>query len=160
SNLGLLLKAQGEYARGLVCCQKALEMEQKLYPEDEYPQGHPDLATSFRNLGFLLQAQGEYTKARGHYQKALGMQQKLYPKDKYPQGHPDLAMSFNNLGFLLLAQGESGKALDSLQQALDMEQGLFQVFAEAASEAESFNLLAKLPWTRDAILMTSAQVPS
>ena len=65
NNLGLLLKAQGDYGEARGYLERALAMNEALYPKDRYPQGHPDLATSLNNLGALLQAQGDYGEARG-----------------------------------------------------------------------------------------------
>jgi CHAT domain-containing protein/Tfp pilus assembly protein PilF len=125
NNLGLLLQAQGEYAKALPFLLDALAMNKKLYPKEQYPQGHPQLAHSLNNLGFVLQAQGEYAQAEPFFRDALAMRQTLYPKAQYPQGHPDLAQSLNNLGMLLEAQGEHGRALPILQDALAMRQTLY-----------------------------------
>src|SRR5262249_45307863 len=81
-----------------------------------------------------------------------------YPEDKYPQGHPHLAQSLSNLGFLIRAQGEDGKALGYNQQALEMAHAQIRLFAESASEAEVFNLLASLAKHRNAFLANSRQV--
>ena len=78
------LYQQGRYAEATKLLEQALEMRQRLYPKDKYPQGHPDLAASLNNLGFLLRAQGEYSQALGYHKQALEMAQRLYPKDKYP----------------------------------------------------------------------------
>ncbi len=49
--MGFLLMDQGAYgeARGYV--EQALAMEQALYPKEQYPPGHPDLAISLNNMG-------------------------------------------------------------------------------------------------------------
>jgi CHAT domain-containing protein/Tfp pilus assembly protein PilF len=125
NNLGVLLQAQGEYAKALGYYRQALDMYQQLYPKERYPQGHPDLTTSLSNLGLLLQAQGEYGQALDYLRQALQMDQQLYPKERYPQGHPLLARTLNSLGALLQAQGEYAKALGYYRQALDMYQQLY-----------------------------------
>jgi CHAT domain-containing protein/Tfp pilus assembly protein PilF len=125
NNMGLALRDQGEYGRALGYYQQALDMTRHLYPESQYPQGHPHLATSLTNVGSVLHAQGEYGRALGYYQQALDMRRKLYPESKYPQGHPDLAGSLNRLGDVLDSQGEYGRALGYLQQALDMRRKLY-----------------------------------
>src|SRR5262249_3493053 len=90
--------------------RQALALRQQLYPPKDYPEGHPDLATSLSNLGALLMARGEYVPAEKYYREALAMYQRLYPQERFPQGHPDLAQSLNNLGALLDARGEYGPA--------------------------------------------------
>jgi tetratricopeptide (TPR) repeat protein len=100
-------------------------MCQRLYPEKDFPRGHPDLASSLDNLGSLLQDQGEYGKALPYQEQALAMYQRLYPEKDFPRGHPDLAISLNNLGLLLYAQGEYGKALPYQEQALAMHRQLY-----------------------------------
>jgi tetratricopeptide (TPR) repeat protein len=119
------LHQRGEYAAATKLLEQVLAIRQKQYPPDQYPQGHPDLATSLTNLGFLLADQEEYAKALTHYQHALAMRQRLYPKDQYPQGHPDLATSLTNLGFLFKDHGEYTKALPYYQQALAMRRSLY-----------------------------------
>jgi CHAT domain-containing protein len=52
-------------------------MNERLYPKERYPQGHPDLAIILNNLGSLYQAQRKYGPARDAYQRALAVQQDL-----------------------------------------------------------------------------------
>ena len=40
--------------------RQALEINRMLYPADQYPQGHPDLAGSLTNVGTVSREQGEY----------------------------------------------------------------------------------------------------
>jgi tetratricopeptide (TPR) repeat protein len=153
------LYQQGRYAESTKLLQEALQILEKLYPPEKYPQGHPDLATSLNNLGFLLQVQGEYAKALPYLEKALAMRERLYPKEEYPQGHPDLAESLNNLGALLQDQGEYAKALPYYEKALAMQEDLAEAFLSTASEAEALNRLADLPFTRDGYLSVSQRLP-
>jgi hypothetical protein len=57
------LYQQGQYAESTKLLQEALRITEGLYPKDQYPQGHPDLARRLNNLGFFLQHQGEYARA-------------------------------------------------------------------------------------------------
>jgi tetratricopeptide (TPR) repeat protein len=57
--------------------EQALEMTRWLYPEEQYPNGHPDLAHSLYNLGFLLKSQDEYGEARKYLEEGLFMYQDL-----------------------------------------------------------------------------------
>ena len=68
--------------------RRALKMRERLYPNEKYPRGHPDLAVSLTGLGFVLQAQGENGKAEPLMRRALEVYETLYPKDQYPNGHP------------------------------------------------------------------------
>jgi CHAT domain-containing protein len=121
----LALFQKGRWSEALKLESQALAMRQQLYPRDQYPQGHPELAESLNNLGLLLQYQGEYGQALTYLREALAMGRQLYPKDQYPQGHPFLANALNNLGLLLQHQGEYGPALTYYRQALEMTRQLY-----------------------------------
>src|SRR5262249_31004402 len=97
SGRAVALHREGRYLEATELLRKALALRQRLYPKDQYPAGHPDLARSLVNLGVLLRAHGEYGEALGYLTRALEMYQKLYPKERYPHGHPDLATTLNNL---------------------------------------------------------------
>jgi CHAT domain-containing protein/Tfp pilus assembly protein PilF len=119
------LSKQGQYPDATKRWQQILAIHQQLYPKDQYPHGHPYLATSLYWLGLMLQAQGDYAGARGYCERALTMRQGLYPKDQYPRGHPDLAQSLSNMGLLLKEQGKYARARGYAEQALAMRQALY-----------------------------------
>jgi CHAT domain-containing protein len=152
TNLGLLLKERGEYARAEPFFRDALAMSRALYPQDKFPHGHPHLARSLNNLGGLLRARGEYARAEPLCREALAMCRALYPQDKYPHGHPDLAAGLNDLGRLLSDRGEHALAEPLFRQALGMHQGLAGLFADAASETQALNYAAQFPLARDGFL--------
>jgi CHAT domain-containing protein/Tfp pilus assembly protein PilF len=154
-SLGVLLWAEGQYAQASKYLKQALEMTERLYPKEKFLQGHPDLARGLNILGSLLHDQGEYAQALIYFKQALAMRERLYPKQKYPQGHPHLASSLISLGAVLKAQGQYVQALRYLKGALEMRQDLCELFATGASEAESFSLAARLPWTLDGLLSVS-----
>jgi CHAT domain-containing protein/tetratricopeptide (TPR) repeat protein len=122
---GEQLYGQGKIAEALKKLEQALVLRQKLYPPRDYPQGHPNLATSLSNLGLVLLAMGEYGKSLPYNEQALAMNERLYPQARFPQGHPELANSLNNLGGLYWVMGAYGKALPYFEQALAMQQRLF-----------------------------------
>ena len=122
---GMELYDRGEYGPALEKMKEGLLLIERIYPKDEFPQGHRNLATSLNNLGFLLRAQGAYDEARGYLDRALRMRQALYPRDKYPQGHPDLASSLNNVAYVCESQGAYGEARAYYRQALAMEEALY-----------------------------------
>jgi CHAT domain-containing protein/Tfp pilus assembly protein PilF len=122
---GATLYGQARFPAATDRLRKVLELRQRVYSRDKYPDGHPDLATTLNNLGLLLQEQGEYGQAEPFLRQALAMRQALYPKAQYPDGHSELATTLNNLGSLLEAQGAYGQAEALYRQALAMTQALY-----------------------------------
>jgi CHAT domain-containing protein len=118
--LGGVLYVQGDYARALDHYRQALAMEQKIYSNDEYPQGHPDLEISLNNVGVSLGAQGDYARAFDYHKQSLTMSQRLYPKETYPRGHTALVGGLANLGNVLQEQGEYARAVNYCRQAVAM----------------------------------------
>jgi tetratricopeptide (TPR) repeat protein len=115
--MGALLHDLGEPRKALPYYERALAMNERLYPK----QDHANLATSLHNMGSLLKQLGEPRKALEYYERALAMNERLYPK----QDHPDLAQSLNNMGVLLDHLGEPHKALPCFERALAMRERLF-----------------------------------
>jgi CHAT domain-containing protein/Tfp pilus assembly protein PilF len=138
---------QGKASDALKKMEQALVLWKKLYPPEQYPQGHPDLAQSLNGMGFLLRARGELSKALPYCEQALAMRRQLYPEARFPKGHPDLALSLNNVGAILLDMGTFDKALVYYEQALAMNQRLYPKadFPEGHAElARSLNNLGYL----------------
>ena len=126
------LYEQQKYPEAIRQGERALALRRKLYPKDQYPQGHDDLgrslhnlgnfhealARSLNNLGNFHAAQKEYSKAEPYYRAAVAMQQALYPRDQYPQGHLlllnqsryGLGHTLDRLGDLFVQQEEYDKA--------------------------------------------------
>jgi CHAT domain-containing protein len=123
--MGSLLQVMGEHGKALPYYERALAMTERLYPEKDYPRGHPHLARSLHSMGFLLEAMGERGKALPYYERALAMYERLYPEKDSPRGDPELAQSLNNLGFLLQEMGEHGKARPYYERALAMHERLY-----------------------------------
>jgi CHAT domain-containing protein/Flp pilus assembly protein TadD len=119
------LRQRAKYPDATKLLKKAIATLERLYPEDQYPHGHLDLATYLNNLGLLLQAQGDYAGARRYYKQAQAMFQALYPKEKHPQGHPHMALNLSNLGTLLLDEGDYGGARIYFQQAAALLQATY-----------------------------------
>ena len=116
---------QGKPLEALDRAKQALAMRQKLYPLQQFPQGHPDLAASLINMGDVLRSLVRLEPALKHYQKALAMYQKLYPAKQFPQGDAELARSLNNMGVILESLGRPQAALEHYRQALAMCQKLY-----------------------------------
>jgi CHAT domain-containing protein/tetratricopeptide (TPR) repeat protein len=119
------LYQQGRYPEATKLYEQILPLYQQLYPKDQFPQGHPDLALSLNNLGYLLKTQADYAGARNSLLQALAMHRALYPKEKYPRGEPTFTNTLNNLGTLLQNQGNYAGARDCFQEALAMCQALY-----------------------------------
>jgi len=115
----------GRPVEALRLCQQVLQMRQKLYPVDQFPNGHADLAQSYTNLGFVLETLGQMERALPNYQQALRINQKLYPSDQHPNGNPHLLLSLNNLGYVLQSLGQGDRALPFFQEALEMCRKLY-----------------------------------
>jgi CHAT domain-containing protein/Tfp pilus assembly protein PilF len=100
-------------------------MKRRLYPESQYPEGHPDLARSLHNVGVLLRTMGRPESALGYHEQALAMCCRLYPESQYRDGHPLLTTSLNSLGDVLHAMGRLELALGYYEQALEMTRRLY-----------------------------------
>jgi CHAT domain-containing protein/Flp pilus assembly protein TadD len=163
----------GNYAKAIEVFREALESTRALYPKGQYPDGHPDLATSINCLGFMHYSAGEYGKAEPLLRDGLDMRRALYPESQFPDGHPDLARSLNNLGVLHLDAGAYGKAESLFREALQMRRRLFPKEKHPDGHpdlAQSLNNLGSLyrhvgahdqaePLYRDALEMTRALYP-
>jgi tetratricopeptide (TPR) repeat protein len=132
SNLGYLLRAQGDLAGARPYYERALAINKK-----ELGPDHPDTATSLNNLGYLLQAQGDLAGARLCYERALA----IYQKAPGPN-HPDTATSLNNLGLLLEAQGDLAAAQSCHERALGIYQN--ELGPDHPNTATSLNNLGNL----------------
>ena len=63
-------------------------MRQALYPKEQYPQGHPELAKSLSDLGNVLEAQGTYGEARDITSGLSRCTSPFTPRSGHPQGTP------------------------------------------------------------------------
>jgi CHAT domain-containing protein/Tfp pilus assembly protein PilF len=141
------LYQQGQYSAATKRLKLLWQTIERLYPKDQYPQGHAELAHCLNYQGFILQNERKYAQAWSYYEKALAMRERLYPKQRYPLGHPDLAQSLNNLGFVLNAQRKYAKALGYFKNALAMRERLYPKEQYPAGNiflAESLNNLGSL----------------
>jgi tetratricopeptide (TPR) repeat protein/CHAT domain-containing protein len=122
---GLQAYQRGDLVSATAKMKESLQIREKLYPKDRYPEGHAALAEGLHAMGVLLKAQGSYGEARRYNEQALAMRQSLYPQARYPQGHRELAATLNNLGLLLQAQGSYGEARGYHERALAMNESLY-----------------------------------
>src|SRR5262249_1741719 len=60
---GIELYRDGRYAEAVHRLEQALAVRERLYPKQDFPAGHLDLAASLNNLGIALQSLGRYDRA-------------------------------------------------------------------------------------------------
>jgi CHAT domain-containing protein len=100
STLGALLSARGDLAGAEPFLRDALATCRKLYPEAQFPGGHPDLALSLSDLSALLQARGDLAAAEPFVGDALAMSQQLVAT------FADAAAEAESLQYLTQMQGQ------------------------------------------------------
>jgi CHAT domain-containing protein/Tfp pilus assembly protein PilF len=119
------LHGQGQLARAIPLAKQAAALARRLYPPEDFPDGHPELAGSLNTLGFLFQAGGDLVQAEVYFRQALAVNRRLYPPRRFPHGHRDLAASVNNVGAALWARGAYAQAEPLLREALALRQELY-----------------------------------
>lgn len=86
--------------RGKRDCLRSVAMLEKLYPKNEYPDGHPLLAERLSEMGALLAELSEYDSAVEFARRGVEMSEKVYPRDRFPNGHPALVRALYNVGMI------------------------------------------------------------
>src|SRR5262245_20335123 len=119
------LYRQGRMREALSRAERVLALARQLYPREQFPDGHRNLASSLNNVGITLRALGRPEEALTHLQQAQATYRRLYPPQRFPDGHPDLAGSFNGVGNVLQDLGRPEAAREQLQQAVAMNRKLF-----------------------------------
>ena len=135
----------GRYKEAEELCLNALEMSKRLFPSRDYADGHWTVAALLNDFGTLRQLQGEYESAHRYFQDAVAMNRRLYPPDSYKKGHPVLARSIGEFAVNLWLEGNAAGAIETIEESLVMWQQFVDDFCATASEAESLNLLMRLP---------------
>jgi CHAT domain-containing protein/tetratricopeptide (TPR) repeat protein len=100
-------------------CREALEIARRLYPVDEFPNGHPFLAGSLNNMALVYRAQGKLAGAEVLLRAAIDVHKRLFKGDR-----TDLAQSLGNLGVLCTEQGKLTEAESLCTEALEMHRRL------------------------------------
>jgi CHAT domain-containing protein len=96
-----------------------------LYPRDQFPNGHADLANSLTWLALVHHTAGEFDKAETFFKEALAVRRALYPREKFPRGHKDLATSITGLALMYWNAADYSKAEPLFREALDMFRTLY-----------------------------------
>lgn len=96
--------------------EEALALTRKLYPKEQWPDGHTRLATSIGHLGNVLRARGRYAEAETLLREAVEAEKRL----TRGQDGPLLARTMNRLALLYAAQGKYAAAEPILRDVLAM----------------------------------------
>jgi len=88
NNIGSGWKAKGHYDKAIDYYERALEIDEKIYPQDL-----PSIATRYNNIGNALNAKGHIEKSIDYFEKALTIL-----KNALGSEHPKVAITNMNLG--------------------------------------------------------------
>ena len=100
-------------------------MNRRLFPVEQFPNGHKQWAYSVQGMGNVLRALNEPEKALPYCEQALAMNRKLYPVERFPAGHPDIARALQDLSESWRALTQFDRALAYAEQALVMRETLY-----------------------------------
>jgi len=110
--LGRVLLMRGDSAEAEICLRDSLAICQKLYPNREYPQGHPQLALTLGELGSVLADKGDYGGAMRLLKRSLAMN----------MAPGDLARLLDELASVYMRLGERRPARDCAAAALQLRE--------------------------------------
>lgn len=120
SNLGLVLRKQGDLPGALDSFRRSLELWQALegsLSEDERLRGR---ARSINNLGMALRDEGDLDQAERAFAEALQLRESLGDAD-------GVSRTLNNIGQLEMQRGEPRRAIEYHERALELREGLGDV---------------------------------
>ena len=112
SNIGLILKDQGDLVGALEYSRRALKIDEQVYGPD-----HPQVAIFANNIGQILKDQGDLAGAVEYSRRALQIDEQVYGPD-----HPCVARDANNIGTILKDQGDLAEALEYSLRALQIDE--------------------------------------
>ena len=99
-----------EYIDAVIFCKKAIEIDEKLLPEN-----HPTLASDYTEIAGLYDCMGEQAKAISFCEKALAINQKVLLPN-----HPHLPVYYDNIALLYNKMDECRKAIPFREKALEI----------------------------------------
>jgi CHAT domain-containing protein/tetratricopeptide (TPR) repeat protein len=117
---GLKAYQAGMLEEAVKAHEEELEINRRLHPKEDYPDGHQKLATSLNNLAFLYKTLGKISDSERLYHDALDMYKRLFKGD-----HQSIATSLVNLAELHMIQGKLTDAERCSKEALEMRKRLF-----------------------------------
>lgn len=127
NDLSVIYSDLGNYPKGLIYANKALELRLSLFGEK-----HADTAMSFHNVGGNYKSIGKYGVALKYAEKALSIW-----NDLFGEQHSDTARGLDAVGNVYLAMGDNSSALDYAQKALTIR---LKLYGERHPDtAQSFN---------------------
>ena len=137
------IKAQraGQLPEAAKAIRDAIEVARRLYPKDEFPDGHEDLANGLNNLGTVYRDLGKLEDAEPPLNEALEMYKRLFKGD-----HPTVANCSANLAQLSHLQRKYADAERLYRDSLEMYKRLFK--GDHPSVAHCLNDLGALYWTQ------------
>ncbi|CAF3153841.1 unnamed protein product [Rotaria sp. Silwood2] len=112
---GLNFYREGNYSQSMIEYEKALAMQQRLFPE-----GHSDLGETLGGIGLIYDNTGKYDLALENHLQCLVVSEKTLPKD-----HVHVAEALNNIGLCYDRMGKFELALEYDLCALEMKRRLF-----------------------------------
>ncbi len=112
TDLGTLLRRQGDDAGAKALYDQALATQRQLYPD-----GHPAIAVTLTHLASVATRQGNYEEADALYEEALGLRLRLLG-----DGHPLVANTLSNRAILANDLGQLDRAEELYRQALAIQE--------------------------------------
>ncbi len=109
SNIGIIKLSQKEYTEAQENFEKALNIWQKIYPN----QSHPSEAFVLNNIGRVFLEKKQYYSANQYFTKGL----EIYKKN-YADKHPEVANTLNLMAEAYYRSGDFKNALRYAQEAL------------------------------------------
>jgi serine/threonine-protein kinase len=118
SNLGMLLRDQGDHAGAEPLLREALALDRELMGER-----HPNVAASLVNLAGLLRARGDTAAARPLFVEAIGILEAAVGREHWSVGRAreGLGLCFRREGRLADAERELRAAVDILTKSVGAE---------------------------------------
>jgi CHAT domain-containing protein len=107
--------------------QQIERLAAQIYPSDEYPQSHVDVASFALNIGLAHQRAGDLKAAERFYCRALSIWAHFYQGTQNLRGHPRIVEAKYYLGNLYQDMGQYDRAYVSYAAALKMARELFPV---------------------------------
>ncbi|SFC70448.1 CHAT domain-containing protein [Flexibacter flexilis DSM 6793] len=109
SKLGIIYAEQGDFQSGVLCLEKALQIDEAVIGT----RNHPEIATDFLNIGVLHLRQDNHIRAAEYFAEAIKIQGFTLKADDVR-----LVNSYNLLGLVLLAETKYKEALELFEQSL------------------------------------------
>ncbi|MFV2065993.1 MAG: tetratricopeptide repeat protein, partial [Pirellulales bacterium] len=143
NSLGSLMRAKGEWRQALELFEQALAMRRQIYSENGKTFDHARVAESLNNVANVCSDLGDDETAERLQRESVEMDRRLYTSGDYSLGHPSLAVGIANLGSLYVENGQPERGIPLQLEAVDMQYRLARAHVGGASEAESFNFVAR-----------------